>query len=143
MPDLLGKKGEKTSTGMFALRLDPVVSSEAKQNTSCPAWQPAAARSSREVRDGGVSVVRKNVIYLSDDQLQALAVTAAAGNFSLEDLVAVAAWAFAREEESFKNYYIREVWCKNASLRPETRQRRSSMKEKLHGLARCIGSFFS
>jgi hypothetical protein len=83
-----------------------------------------------------------NEIHLTDDEMKELATTAARGNVTVEDLVAVAAWAFASQGEPFKESYVREVSFGRRPGRSRARPRRQSLKEKLHGLARRFISAF-
>jgi hypothetical protein len=72
--------------------------------------------------------------------MQVLAATAALGDFAVEDLVGAAAWAFAGQDEDFKEYYIRAICFQGLAARP--RPRRRSLREKLHDLARRFVSIF-
>jgi hypothetical protein len=69
-----------------------------------------------------------------------LAATAALGNLAVQDLVGVAVWAFASQDEQFKQFYVREVSFARRPGPPGAR--RPSLKEKLHDLARRILSAF-
>jgi hypothetical protein len=86
--------------------------------------------------------MRKNLIYISDAEMQALAVTAAMGNFGLEELVGTAAWALARREEALRDACIRAFLYQNHVPRPAKPARGKTIWERLHGLARRIHSLF-
>jgi hypothetical protein len=77
-----------------------------------------------------------NQIHLSDAEMQALAATAAVGNFAVEDVVGAAAWAFAQQDEEFKKDYVRANWLQPPAGPLNPRPRHQTLKEKLHGLAR-------
>jgi hypothetical protein len=74
--------------------------------------------------------------------MEALTVTAALGNFRLEDLVATAAWALARNEGAFKDSWVRNFVYRGNAARPSAPAWRRTVREKLHGLARRIRSLF-
>src|SRR5262249_13338290 len=97
---------------------------------------------SRDSQQGrSKSIMRKHQIHVSDSEMQVLAFTAAAGNFSGEDLVGAAAWQFAEQDEGYKEHCLREVWFRPP--RPlEARPRRQPLREKLYGLARRFLSAF-
>jgi hypothetical protein len=84
----------------------------------------------------------KNHIHISDAEMEALTATAALGNIAVDDLVCAAAWAFAQQEEDFKESYTRARWFEDHASPLETRPRHQTLKEKLHGLARRLFSVF-
>jgi hypothetical protein len=86
--------------------------------------------------------VNKHEVHVSDSDMEALATTAALGNFAVEDLVGAAAWAFAGQDEDFKEYYIRTICFQGSAAPPRPLPRRRSLREKLHGLARRLVSVF-
>jgi hypothetical protein len=86
--------------------------------------------------------VHKNLIYVSDAEMQALAETASVGQFGLEHLVGTAAWVMAHHDQSLRDSCVRAFMYQNSAARPATPARRKTVKEKLHGLARRIHSFF-
>jgi hypothetical protein len=74
--------------------------------------------------------------------MEVLATTAALGSFAVEDLVGAAAWAFAGQDDDFKEYYIRAICFRGPAAPRRPRPRRRSLREKLHGLARRFVSLF-
>jgi hypothetical protein len=83
-----------------------------------------------------------NQIYISDSEMNALAITAAAGNITIKDIVGAACWNFAKHEDGIKHHCLREVWCEPPTSGIPPRPRRT-LKEKLHALARRFFSAFS
>jgi hypothetical protein len=83
-----------------------------------------------------------NQIHISDAEMQALAATAAVGDFAVEDLVGAAAWAFAQQDEDFKKDYVRADLLQPHASPLNTRSPHQTLKEKLYGLARRFCSIF-
>jgi hypothetical protein len=81
-------------------------------------------------------------IHISDDEMDALTTTAAMGDFALEDVVVAAAWWFAKQEEDFKEHYIRTTWLLPPSDPVETPPQHGILKEKLHAVAGRFRSIF-
>jgi hypothetical protein len=63
----------------------------------------------------------QNQIHIPAAEMEVLARTAALGDFTLEDLVGAAAWAFEQHEDNFKNYYVRGLWLDGDSGAPRNR----------------------
>jgi hypothetical protein len=78
--------------------------------------------------------MNKNEIHISDAELDALAATAALGDFTVEEVVAAAVWAFAEQDSEFREYFVQRVLYERREATPRPRRRR--LKEMLHGLAR-------
>jgi hypothetical protein len=83
-----------------------------------------------------------NQIHISDAEMQALAATAAVGDFAVEDLVGAAAWAFAQQDADFKKDYVRANLLQAYARPLNTRSPHQPLKEKLYGLARRFCSLF-
>jgi hypothetical protein len=66
--------------------------------------------------------------------VQSLQMTSALGGFEPGNLIDAAVWAFSRQDEGFKNHYVREFWFRGLGDRPRPPVPRSSLKEKLYGL---------
>ena len=84
----------------------------------------------------------ENQLYVSESEMGALAATAWLGNFSAEDLVTTAAWAFAQQDETFKQHHTRERCLRDPARQRATRPRRRTLKETLHELVRRVYSLF-
>jgi len=81
-------------------------------------------------------------LAISEAEMGALAATAWLGNFSAEDLLAAAAWAFAQQDETFQQHHTRDRWLRDPAGPGETRPRRQTLKETFYGLVRRVYSLF-
>ena len=86
--------------------------------------------------------MHKDQIHISDAEMDALATTAAAGNFAVEDLVGAAIWAFSEQEEGFKEDYIRATWLEPGASPLVTRPGHQLVEGKLRALAHRFFSIF-
>jgi hypothetical protein len=86
--------------------------------------------------------VEKNLIRITDEEMDGLAKTSLLGEIPMEDLILVVAWAFAQEDETFQEYFIRQIWMQNNGQPRATPPRRKTLKARIYGLARSLGAFF-
>jgi hypothetical protein len=57
--------------------------------------------------------MKDNCIHLSDAEMDDLLTTAEVSGLEIEDVISTAAWTFARNEDNFKSFYIREILFNN------------------------------